>query len=361
MLTLFRRHLKSCKHREKGWAYRHCQCPLAVQGTLRGEKIRRALDMRSWEGAQDLLREWESRGPKTALVSVEDAAKRFIEDAEARKLSPVTLGKHKFLLGRLSAFARSRGVKYISQVRSEDLMKFRAEWTDSPVSAAKKLERLRSFFRFCHAMKWIEDDPAVILKAPKFQIRPTMPFTDEEWDRILAATDRYPTKNTRGYDNRARLRAFVLALRYSGLRIGDVVALRKERISNGTLFLRTAKTGQPVRVPLPLIALQALEKCGGGEYVFWTGNGLLKSAVADWQRSLRRLFKLAGVEGHAHMFRDTLATDLLTKGVPLEAVAAILGNSVKVCERHYAPWVKARQDALETAVKSTWRSEGASS
>jgi hypothetical protein len=55
----------------------------------------------------------------------------------------------------------------------------------------------------------------------------------------------------------------------------------------------------------------------------------------------------------AHKFRTTFAVRLLTKGVPLEAVAA-LGNSVEVREKHYAPWVKSRHDVLEKAVKSTW-------
>ena len=41
---------------------------------------------------------------------------------------------------------------------------------------------------------------------------------------------------------------------------------------------------------------------------------------------------------------------LLEKGVPLETVAALLGNTVKVCEKHYAPWIESRQLALEAAV-----------
>jgi integrase/recombinase XerD len=66
------------------------------------------------------------------------------------------------------------------------------------------------------------------------------------------------------------------------------------------------------------------------------------------------LFVLAGIKGHAHRFRTTFAVRLLEKGVSLESVAALLGNCVKVCEKHYAPWVKSRQDVLEKAVKATW-------
>jgi hypothetical protein len=48
--------------------------------------------------------------------------------------------------------------------------------------------------------------------------------------------------------------------------------------------------------------------------------------------------------------------DLLRKGVSLENVATLLGNSVRIAEKHYAPWVQARQAALEGAVAKAWKS-----
>src|SRR5215472_4322793 len=76
---------------------------------------------------------------------------------------------------------------------------------------------------------------------------------------------------------------------------------------------------------------------------------LQKSAVADWQRSYRRLFELAALKKpdgtlkrcFPHMFRDTFAVEMLLAGVPLEQVSILLVyKSVKITERHYAPWVK---------------------
>lgn len=53
-----------------------------------------------------------------------------------------------------------------------------------------------------------------------------MPFTPEETQRVLFATERYCLETaSNGRENGRRLRAFVLLLRYSGMRISDVVSL----------------------------------------------------------------------------------------------------------------------------------------
>ena len=57
------------------------------------------------------------------------------------------------------------------------------------------------------------------------------------------------------------------------------------------------------------------------------------------------------VNCHPHRFRDTFAVSLLLKGVSLDNVSKLLGHSsIKITERHYAPWVKARQEQLEAEV-----------
>jgi len=121
-------------------------------------------------------------------------------------------------------------------------------------------------------------------------------------------------------------------------------------------------------VPLPPEVAEELRTIPPGakpnpRYFFWSGNGLPKTAVADWQRSFRRLFKLAALEkgdGSAkrcfpHMLRDTFAVEMLLAGVPIDQVSMLLGHSsVKITEKHYSPWVKARQDQLAASVRNAW-------
>ncbi len=58
------------------------------------------------------------------------------------------------------------------------------------------------------------------------------------------------------------------------------------------------------------------------------------------------------------MFRDTFAVELLLAGVPLDQVSLLLGHSsVKITERHYAPFCKARQEQLAASVKLAWKKQ----
>lgn len=347
MLNLWRRHLERCPHKLR--KYKNCSCPIWVQGNLHGKWMKKSLGIRNWESAQKLVREWEA-GAKELPVSVKEACDKFFADVKARDLGHAQLGKYRLLLDELK---REFGERIVAHISIDDLRDYRSSWKLSPVSASKKLERLRTFFRFCHDSGWISRNPAKVLKPPKVKAKPTLPLSDDEIEKIMWACEIYPD---RPKGRRAQVKAFVLLLRYSGLRIGDAISLTSDKLNSGKLMLYTGKTGTPVYVPLPEDVVECLQRIvdASGRF-FWSGNGILKSAVADWQRSLARLFKLAGVNAHAHQFRHTFAVSLLQSGVSLETVSILLGHtSLRITEKHYAPWVKSRQENLEREVKKAW-------
>ena len=118
------------------------------------------------------------------------------------------------------------------------------------------------------------------------------------------------------------------------------------------------KTGTPVWVPVPKSVSKALEAypSRNDKYFFWSGVGKRTSAVNVWQETFQGVFEKAKVpNGHIHRFRHTFAVALLQKGVSIEIVSVLLAHSsIRVTERQYAPWVKARQEQLEAAVRKTW-------
>lgn len=364
MLTIYRRHLTHCAHRTTGRKYRHCRCPIWVDGIMDHNRIGRSLRTKDWQRAQGIIRDWEAEAritepDKAKPMAIAEACATFESDAQARKLNEATIYKYKLLFRRLQDFAAGRGLRYLVELDVETLTAFRADWKDGPRSSLKKLERLRAFFRFAGRRKWVESNPAAELEPPQVTIRPTMPFTAEEMMRILGAVDSYAEQTAHnGRLNAHRLRALVLLLRYSGMRIGDAVGLAVDRLNGRRLFLYTAKTGVPVHVVLPEHVVRVLEftpRASTGHF-FWSGQGKLATAVRVWETRLRRLFQLAELPGgHAHRFRDTFAVELLLAGVPIERVSVLLGHQgIRVTERHYAPWVRSRQEQLEADLERAW-------
>src|SRR6266702_2269195 len=363
MLTIYRRHRKNCKQRVKGRKYRHCQCPIWVDGALGGKEMRESLKLRDWQRGQEMIREWEAEDRRTRQqeqqITIKDAHGKFIADAEARKLNDSTLYKYRLLFRQLDGFSETYKLEFLDQLDLDTLATFRASWTEGPRTSLKKLERLRAFMRFAEKRKWIDGNPAIDLKAPKVPNKPTLPFTREEMMSILTALG--PYGKSAGLRNAQRLKAFVLLLRYSGMRIGDAVQLGVKRLQDNKLLLHTEKTGVHVYCVLPDMVVKALDAAprSSDSYFFWTGKSTVRSAKGKWQRRLQRLFELAGVVGgHAHRFRDTFAVELLLAGVPLDRVSVLLGHSsIRITERHYAPWTRSRQEQIEADLRAAWSND----
>jgi integrase/recombinase XerD len=167
-------------------------------------------------------------------------------------------------------------------------------------------------------MGWLKANPALLLGRIKVQHKPTDYFPQHEFTKIIDATYVYNPKawNTEPRNQAMRVRTMILLMRWSGLSISDAVVLKRSNLNrNDELLLYRAKTGQAVYVPLPADVAESLrnvppDPAPNPVYFFWSGNGKLKSAVSDWQRSLRRVFELADLKRedgtkkrrHAHMF-----------------------------------------------------------
>jgi integrase/recombinase XerD len=372
VLTVYRRHTRDCefygqpRHARRS---RNCRnhCPLWVQGTLGGETVRRTLDLIAWEAASDLVRGWESAGQIGAVRSdvptLAEAVEKYLADARARRLTDESLKKvlHAVKKLFLTGFCGKYRYRLLRQIGVDQLREFRNQFT--PALAASTVRNrfalLGGFFRFCQLAGWISTNPVSAVKLPQAKHTPTLPFEEDEIDRMLRAADTFTTKGIFGGGlNRKRVKAMILLLRYSGLRISDAATLERARINGRKLFLYTQKTGTPVWVPLPQHVVDALTACPSTneKYVFWNGRCLRTSTVKIWETTFHTLFEKANIDGaRVHRFRDTFAVRLLEKGVSIETVSVLLGHSsIAITLKYYRPWVQSLQENLEREVARAW-------
>jgi site-specific recombinase XerD len=369
MLTIFRRHIHECEFFGKSRlarGSRNCRlkCPIHVEGSLGGEKIRKALDLTSWEAASNLITQWNASGiiggPEVPTIA--EAIAKFIADAEVRNLRPESLKKIKAVVEqKFFPYIESRGYRHLKQLDVDAVRGFRDELITrhTPNSTRKRFEYVRAFFRFCALSGWLIVNPALAVKMPRSNPVHIETFDPEDIDRLLDAADRFRIAGTLGAGIRPRIRAMILLLRYSGLRISDATVLARSSLKGDVLKLRTIKTNANIWCPLPPRVIEALTNTPNGnpDYFFWNGRSMATSAVKVWEHTFTRVFEMAEIpddKRFIHNFRHTFATDLLARGVPIEDVALLLGNSVKIVEKHYSHFVRARQERLQERVRTLW-------
>jgi len=269
---LFRRHTPACS-RARGDNHR-CACPVWADGMLDGRRKRLAMKTSDWKAAADKMQRIE-RGDELPEKSLQEAfaewkADLTVEDSTRRKYVRAVAG--------LVAFLEKRGVASLAQVRSADMQALRASRKVSRGTLAREIQTWRLFFNWCMAdgREWLRKNPGKWVSVTKGQKqRPVQPYTREEIAAIIAACDLI---GRTGYE-RARARALVMVLRYTGLRIGDALALSRNNVRDGQVSVYTSKEGVQVWLPLHRDMQAALELLplprgaeAGCRYFFWNGR-----------------------------------------------------------------------------------------
>jgi integrase len=373
-VSVFTRHHAGCPFAEDR-EYRKCSCPKWLYvNDQDGKRTRRSAGTRAWNKAEaKAIKVRESLDPlhqkikrlqgehDAARVSIPDAVDAFLKNATRRGVGDSTYKKLETVFKKqFRAWAEKSNVKYIDEITVAQLTDWRNTWTDASLAAKKKQERVRGFFGFCVRQGYVKENHSLGLDRILVDMPPTDYFTRDEYRILLGAIEKYPEREA------PRLRVHMDVMRWSGLSIRDTTTLERIRLHGDSLSLHRAKTGVHVYVPLPAEVAERLRNVPPGpkpnpRYFFWSGNGLPKSAVSDWQRAYRKLFKIAALPKrcHPHMFRDTFAVENLLAGVPLDQVSKLLGHdSIRTTEKSYAPFVVARQQQLEQSVRLAHQTQG---
>ncbi len=379
VVVVYVRHRDSCKFafREEGdevvsdESYPKCDCPKWLRWSLDGKQYRKAAHTRTWGLAEEKAHELQRRldagdappaqAAPSARSTIAASIQTFITGKEGEGTGHSTIRKLRYQLGGFEKFMAGRSKLFPSEITPTDVIEYRASWsTWSDLTRIKAQQNLRGLLRFC-CDKDNRDDILAALKTIKEtnagkERREPKPFTEPELNRLLAQipkTFREPTKAE-------RVTALVHCMVSTGLAIRDTIQLERENITGGWLRIKRQKTGRKVQQKLdgPLHKELLDVTNGNPKYVFWSGVGLPTSATTNWQNELKRLMEDAGVwiKGNvSHRFRDTAVDFWLGAGCSMTEVAAMLGDTVAIVEKHYADLASKRmEERLSKIPVRTW-------
>ena len=203
----------------------------------------------------------------------------------------------------------------------------------SPYSQARIISGIKAFYRFLMYEDRITEDPAQLLEAPKLgrKLPDTLSFAEIE--TLLAAI---PLGESEGHRNRAMIEM----LYSSGLRVSELVELKKSQVFADVGFLKVVGKGNKERlVPVGRAALhylklydehvraQQVPAKGQEEFVFLNRRGQKLTRVMVFL-IIKKTAEKAGIQKSIspHTFRHSFATHLIEGGADLRAVQEMLGH-----------------------------------
>jgi site-specific recombinase XerD len=282
--------------------------------------------------AHDLLPEEVTRPPDNPRQRIENDYDRYL--SEERGLSVSTRVNYRFFIERFLSFQYGDGPVCFTALDADNVINFIQNQAErlTPKRAGLMITALRSFFRYLHHQGDITKDLAACVPTiPNWQFSALPRFLQPgQVHQTLSQCDRSSAQGRRDY-------AILLLLARLGLRACEIVSLTLDDIhwQVGEINIH-GKGNRSALLPLPSDVGEAvaayLEKdrptCSTRRVFIrmraprrgFANSEAISTIVA-------RTLKRAGIDSPhtgAHLFRHTLATEMLRQGAALTDIALLL-------------------------------------
>jgi integrase/recombinase XerD len=207
----------------------------------------------------------------------------------------------------------------------------------SAASSARRLSAIRQFHKFLCADGMRADDPTRIVASPKSRRALPKVLSIAEVDRLLSTAEAEAGVEASPHKQAAALRLYLLLelLYATGLRVSELVSLRRSAVMRDASFLTVTGKGNKERVvPVNDRARDAirtyLATLEPGPFLFPAAGteGYLSRQV--FARDLKALAGRAGISSARvapHVLRHAFASHLLAGGADLRVVQMLLGHA----------------------------------
>ncbi|QIG47145.1 tyrosine recombinase [Nordella sp. HKS 07] len=208
-------------------------------------------------------------------------------------------------------------------------------------SAARKLSAVRQFHNFLYGEGIVRENPATSIDAPRLRRPLPKVMTMDDVTRLIGTAE----GRIAALDGKARVKAerlhCLLELLYAtGLRVSELVALKRQAVAKGPQFLIIkGKGGRERLVPVSqkaaqavaaYLAAQRLEDIPESPWLFPSHGAeghLTRQHFALELKALAAEAGLAATQVSPHVLRHAFASHLLAGGADLRAVQQMLGHA----------------------------------
>jgi len=249
----------------------------------------------------------------------------FIQHLSSQGKSSFTLIAYKKDLEQFIGFLSSVEKSDVRDIKKEDIDGFIAKLIKdgyTKKSASRKLNSIRTFFRFLKNSQKIDQNPALDVSHPKYSQSPP---------RILSKLEYHALRDFAKDD--ARTYALIEVLLQTGIKIGELATLRLGDITDTTLQIKAYGKTLVREIPLNKSAKKAVN-----EYVKMRGSGnaedplfITRSGKSILIRNIRqiinRCFREVEIQkATVNDLRNTFIAQQILNGTPLEYIAKIVGH-----------------------------------
>lgn len=249
---------------------------------------------------------------------------KFIQDLEKKGRSPSTILAYRADLEQLVDSLHKKNKVLPDQTSTPDIESFRDNLLlqkYTPKSVSRKLNAVKTFFRWLSENKHITSDPSKGVAHPK--ITPSTPkFLSPLEYRALRDVVRDDT----------RIAAIVEIILQTGLRISEVANLKKGSISDNKIEIEAYATQPKRTIPLNSPAKEALNNYlkirpkTDSPNIFVSKNGK-PLAVRNIRAAIDRYFQKAEIPDYSvNDLRTTFIVENLKTGVDLVLLSHVIGH-----------------------------------
>lgn len=255
------------------------------------------------------------------LFSAKDSFVKYLTEQKKAHATILAYGKD---IEQLVGFLTDMGKKKLTEVQKNDLegflKKLRADGY-TPKSISRKINSIKTFYRFLKNQNFITLNPAAEIIHPKYEIKPP---------RILSKTEYRALRDA--CRNDLRTYAIVELFLQTGIRISELAALKLSDVTEKEIIIKAEGNHPPRKIPLNKAARSALDKWlsirpktqNDSLFVTKTGKTLL---VRNIRTTLDRYFRIAGIENaKVNDLRHTFIAHHLSIGTPLNVISQLVGH-----------------------------------